>query len=85
MAKQRKKGYATQFGSRYGKTNRQKFEKVHRAYKGKQVCPYCHYEQVKRMAAGIWHCRKCASVFASRAYKVEKFPALTKSSEAEHV
>ncbi len=60
------------FGSRYGKTVRDKYGSIETQQRKKHMCPYCHYEQVKRLAVGIWECRKCNSKFTSRAYTVAK-------------
>jgi len=35
-------------------------------------CPYCLAVQVKRIATGIWHCRKCNTKFTGKAYSVER-------------
>jgi large subunit ribosomal protein L37Ae len=81
MAQQKKRGFATTFGVRYGRTNREKFDRVRRQHRGKHTCPYCQYAQVKRTAVGIWHCAKCGTTFASQAYKVATPASLTKEEE----
>lgn len=62
----------TRYGTRYGRTTRERLAKVEQQYKTKQKCPYCSYPQVSRKAAGIWHCAKCESTFTSRAYQLAK-------------
>ena len=81
MAKQKKRGYATRYNSRYGKTVRERVERVEKHYKGRQTCPYCQYKKVKRISAGIWYCEKCKTKFASKAYKIEKFPTIKEVTE----
>ncbi|MBT4110443.1 50S ribosomal protein L37ae [Candidatus Woesearchaeota archaeon] len=58
------------FGARYGRKPRKKLTKVESQYKGKQKCPYCNKEGIKRVAIGIWQCRKCEVKFAGRAYTI---------------
>lgn len=73
-----KKQYGTtkRLGSRYGRTIREKLGKIESKQSKKYKCPYCNYIGVKRMASGIWSCKKCGSKFASKAYSVEKFPTV---------
>ncbi|MFH1174326.1 MAG: 50S ribosomal protein L37ae [archaeon] len=61
------------FGARYGRTVKEKFGKIEAEQRKKHLCPYCRKTQVKRVAAGIWHCRKCDTKFTSRAYSLVKF------------
>ncbi|MBI2652557.1 hypothetical protein HYX00_03780, partial [Candidatus Woesearchaeota archaeon] len=35
-------------------------------------CPYCHKIAVKRIAVGIWNCKKCNVKFTGKAYSVSK-------------
>lgn len=62
-------GSAARFGPRYGKSLKAKFAAIEDVQRSKQLCPYCGRAAVKRLAAGIWQCRKCCSKFAGRAYK----------------
>ena len=63
---------AGRFGSRYGKRIRQRVIDVEQKQRKKQKCPHCKKLGVKRIAAGIWHCKKCNTKFASDAYILEK-------------
>ena len=63
-------GTAKRFGSRYGKKYKQIFADIERIQRSKHKCPYCHYKKVKRLAFGIWHCKKCNSKFTGRAYTI---------------
>ncbi|MBU0929684.1 MAG: 50S ribosomal protein L37ae [Nanoarchaeota archaeon] len=63
---------AGRFGSRYGKGVRQRVIDIEQKQRKKKKCPYCKKTgQVKRLAAGIWHCKKCKKKFTNKAYFVE--------------
>lgn len=66
----KKIGSAGRFGSRYGKTNRQKISNIEKHQKKKQICPYCKSPSAKRISMGIFICKKCNSKFTGGAYKV---------------
>ncbi len=72
MAKIEKLGSARRFGSRYGSKPKHKFAKIEKEQRRRHICPYCNYLKVKRVSAGIWHCRKCNSKFTGKAYTVAK-------------
>lgn len=59
------------FGARYGKRTRDKVVEVERKQRKKQKCPFCKRLSAKRVAAGIWHCKKCGRKFASSSYYLE--------------
>lgn len=80
MAKKSTYGSTRKFGSRYGKTVRDKFGRLESEQSKDYKCPYCSREAVKRESAGIWVCDKCGSKFASKAYKVAKLPKLKVSA-----
>jgi large subunit ribosomal protein L37Ae len=63
---------AKRFGPRYGRTNKEKFSKIENEQRKLHKCPYCSYTQVKRVAVGIWQCRKCNARFTGGAYSIEK-------------
>ncbi len=67
-----KLGSAKRFGARYGSKPKHKFAKIEKEQRKKHRCPYCNNVKVKRVAAGIWHCRKCNSKFTGKAYSVAK-------------
>jgi len=68
------KGSTTKrFGARYGRTIRARVSKIETELKKKHKCPYCHkIGGVKRIAIGIWHCKKCKSKFTGKAYSITK-------------
>lgn len=65
-----KVGSAGRFGVRYGRTLRTKINKIEKKQKSKQNCPQCNHKTVKRIASGIWQCKKCNTKFAGKAYEV---------------
>ena len=72
---------AKQYGVRYGRKLRAKVGKVDKSRAASKKCPYCNYEQAKRLAAGIWHCNKCKSKFTGRAYNIgTKYDELEKTN-----
>ncbi|MFH1916341.1 MAG: 50S ribosomal protein L37ae [Nanoarchaeota archaeon] len=64
----KKGGSQKRFGARYGRKNRDKVGKIEQDQRATHPCPYCTYLKVKRVALGIWQCRKCDSRFTGRAY-----------------
>ncbi|HIH15138.1 MAG TPA: 50S ribosomal protein L37ae [Nanoarchaeota archaeon] len=68
--KTKKLGSVARFGARYGKRTKTKFMNVEKAQKAPQKCPYCSRTVVKRLAAGIFQCKKCDSKFTGKAYKI---------------
>lgn len=67
----KKIGSAGRFGSRYGRKIRNKVSNVEKKQKKWQKCPKCMKLKVKRVAKGIWECRKCGAKFTGRAYEVK--------------
>ncbi|MBD3355500.1 50S ribosomal protein L37ae [Candidatus Woesearchaeota archaeon] len=73
MAEKKKKLKSVKrFGARYGRRVKHKLAEVEAVQKGKHICPYCRAPKVKRVAAGIWNCRKCGAKFTGKAYSVKK-------------
>ncbi|MBI4983656.1 50S ribosomal protein L37ae [Candidatus Woesearchaeota archaeon] len=60
------------FGARYGRKPKAKFALIESLQRTKYRCPYCNKERVKRVAMGIWCCKKCNVKFAARAYTITK-------------
>ncbi|PIY60722.1 50S ribosomal protein L37ae [Candidatus Woesearchaeota archaeon CG_4_10_14_0_8_um_filter_47_5] len=66
-------GAVKRFGVRYGRGVKQKFADVEVHQKKPQKCPYCNNTAgVKRIAVGIWHCKRCSSKFTGGAYYLAK-------------
>jgi len=72
MEKEEKLGSAKRFRARYGSKPKHKFAKIEKEQRKKHKCPYCNNIAVKRVAVGIWHCRKCNSKFTGKAYSISK-------------
>ncbi|MBT3323547.1 50S ribosomal protein L37ae [archaeon] len=68
MAK--KIGSAGRFGARYGRKLRSKIINVEKIQRKKQKCPYCSRLAAKRLAMGIFECKKCSAKFTGKAYIV---------------
>ncbi|MFC1727981.1 50S ribosomal protein L37ae [Nanoarchaeota archaeon] len=66
------KSAVKRFGTRYGRTIREKVAKIEDKLRGKHKCPYCSALKAKRIAAGIWACKKCKSKFTGAAYAVKR-------------
>ncbi len=81
MAEIIKLGAAKRFGARYGRTNKHNFAKVEKEQRKKHKCPYCGKVAVKRLAVGIWECRRCDSKFTARAYTIEAAKAEEEATE----
>jgi large subunit ribosomal protein L37Ae len=71
-AKRKKIQAAGRFGAGYGTRTRKRLNAVEVLQRKKQVCPYCSKAGVKRISAGIWHCKKCGKKFAGPAYALAK-------------
>lgn len=69
MAKRTKKvGPSGKFGTHYGMSLRKKWAGVDIKMRQPHKCPTCEKMSVKRLAAGIWECRKCGAKFSGGAY-----------------
>jgi large subunit ribosomal protein L37Ae len=57
------------FGPRYGRKVRIEIADIEKFQKLKYNCPVCLKPSLKRIAKGIWVCKKCKLKFAGKAYK----------------
>ncbi len=64
-----KLGPAKRFGPRYGMKPKRIFDEIERVQRAWHKCPRCGAYRVKRVAAGIWQCRKCGYKFAGPAFR----------------
>ncbi len=69
------------FGARYGRKLKERFGEIEQEQRKKQLCPFCKAFQVKRVALGIWHCRKCDAKFTGKAYSIERRISFKKQPE----
>jgi large subunit ribosomal protein L37Ae len=65
-------GSVKRFGARYGRKPKLKFSKIETEQRKLHKCPYCNKIAVKRIAVGIWSCRKCNAKFTGKAYSVAR-------------
>ena len=63
-----KVGTLGRYGPRYGTRTKKIIAEIESRQKQRHACPYCERKTLKRVAAGIWYCRKCKSKFAGGAY-----------------
>ena len=63
-------GSVKRFGARYGRKLKVKFSKIETEQRKLHKCPYCSKTAVKRIAVGIWNCRKCNAKFTGKAYSI---------------
>jgi large subunit ribosomal protein L37Ae len=56
------------FGPRYGEKIRKVTEEMEKIKKQKHLCPKCKMPYVKRLAKGVWYCKKCKTKFTGLAY-----------------
>ncbi|MEM4271666.1 MAG: 50S ribosomal protein L37ae [Candidatus Pacearchaeota archaeon] len=73
-SKTKKVKSAGRFGSGYGTSVRKNFNAIESEQRKKQVSPFCPSSSAKRIAPGIWKCKKTGKIFAGPAYflKAEK-------------
>ena len=72
MKTEEKLGSVKRFGARYGRKLKIKFSKIEAEQRKLHKCPYCSKIAVKRIAVGIWSCKKCNVKFTGKAYSITK-------------
>jgi ribosomal protein L37AE/L43A len=55
----------------YGIKLKKKAREVEVKQRKKQSCPFCTKKGVKRLAKGLWKCKRCGKKFASHTYYLE--------------
>ena len=81
MALEEKFGSVKRFGPRYGTKLKNRYGKIEAEQRKLHKCPYCNQIRVKRVAAGIWRCRKCKSKFVGKAYTIADKIKLVEESQ----
>ena len=69
--KTKKARHAGRFGARYGKTVKDRLNKVEDKQRKKQKCPFCEKVGIKRLSSGIWKCSRCNKKFASNTFHLQ--------------
>ena len=64
----KKVGITGKYGPRYGTKTKKIVLEIEKKEEKSRVCPYCERRTLKRIAAGIWFCKKCKTKFAGGAY-----------------
>jgi large subunit ribosomal protein L37Ae len=77
MGNTKKVGVAGRFGSRYGRGIRKRVIKVEEKQKNLAPCPSCGFKKMKRLAAGLFECKKCGVKFTGGAYETETLAGIT--------
>lgn len=68
MGRTKKVGTTGRFGARYGRRTKKMVASIEKIQKQRQTCPLCERKTLKRLAAGIWFCKKCRGKIAGGAY-----------------
>ncbi|MBS3164187.1 50S ribosomal protein L37ae [Candidatus Woesearchaeota archaeon] len=80
-------GSIRRFGARYGRGVKLRFGVIEAEQRRYHDCPYCRTRRVKRVAVGIWQCRKCGNRFTGKAYTLgsaaKRTPTVMAEPEAE--
>jgi large subunit ribosomal protein L37Ae len=72
MAKKTKKaGITGKYGPRYGRKTRKKIRVVEAQKRASRECPECEKKTIKRVAQGIFECKKCGAKIAGKAYTLK--------------
>ncbi len=65
-------GPLKRYGTRYGKTVKVRAAKIEFEQRKPQLCPNCLKPSARRLAVGIYKCKKCNAKFTGRAYSVSQ-------------
>lgn len=68
MAETKKVKSTGRFGSRYGVGIRKRVLKIEKKQRLQHTCPACGFRRIKRVAPGIYNCKKCNLRFSGGAY-----------------
>lgn len=71
MGSTKKVGSTGRFKGCYGVGIKKRVLAVENRAKAKVPCPFCGFERIKRVAAGLFVCRKCDAKFTGGAYETQ--------------
>jgi large subunit ribosomal protein L37Ae len=71
MVKTKKVRSTGRFGSRYGVGIRKRILTVEDKQSNLSACPFCGFDRIKRVSAGLFNCTKCSAKFTGGAYVTE--------------
>ncbi|MBS3167262.1 50S ribosomal protein L37ae [Candidatus Woesearchaeota archaeon] len=66
----KKVGSSGRYGARYGLRIRRRIQEIDKRRSETKKCPFCFKNQLKRVNAGIWLCKKCGKKFTGGAYSI---------------
>jgi large subunit ribosomal protein L37Ae len=86
MSKRTKKvGRTGWMGPRYGIRIRRRVLDIDTQRSARSACPKCSTVTVRRVASGVFECRRCGNRFASGAYQFSPPPPITRTERAPEV
>lgn len=68
MPKKERGGSIRRYGVRYGKSVKDRIRKIEKEQRKRHRCPDCLKPSLKRVASGVWVCKKCGLKIAGDAY-----------------
>ena len=71
-AKKKKIKAAGKFGAGYGRNVRTRFNTIESSQRRAQPSPFHPTGKAKRIASGIWKCKKTGRIFAGHAYYLKE-------------
>ncbi len=71
MGSTKKVGSTGRFKGRYGVGIKKRVLKVENKAKELGACSFCGFDKIKRVAAGLFVCRKCGAKFTGGAYEAQ--------------
>jgi large subunit ribosomal protein L37Ae len=83
MSKRTKKvGRTGWMGPRYGIRIRRRVLDIDTQKSARSACPKCSTVTIRRVASGVYECRRCGNRFASGAYVFSPPPPITRTERA---
>ncbi|MBI4438566.1 50S ribosomal protein L37ae [Candidatus Woesearchaeota archaeon] len=82
MATLTKYSSVKRFGPRYGRRLKEKLGAIEALKSKGSTCPQCRKSRLRRIASGIWSCKRCNVKMAGGAYTLERL--ILDKAEARH-